>query len=67
MLIMKRQCLHGAGGIFIPLAVKTLGLWSPTSQKVLRDIASHRRRNPLNYGGARVCTDSARDNNGNTL
>ena len=27
----------------------------------------HRRRNPLNYGGARVCTDSARDNNGNTL
>ena len=37
MLIMKRQCL--VLGIFIPLAVETLGLWSPPSLKVLREIA----------------------------
>ena len=30
-------------------------------------IQLHRWRNPLNCGGARVCTDSACDNNGNTL
>ena len=29
----------GAGGIFIPLAVESLGLWSPASLNILRDIA----------------------------
>ena len=33
------EALLGSGGIFIPLAVETLGLWSPASLKVLRDIA----------------------------
>ena len=33
------EAVLGAGGIFIPLAVETLGLWSPASLKVLRDIA----------------------------
>ena len=33
------EAVHGAGMTFIPLAVETLGLWSPASFKVLRDIA----------------------------
>ena len=33
------EAVFGAGGIFIPLAVETLGLWSPASLSVLRDIA----------------------------
>ena len=33
------EAVLGAGGIFIPLAVESLGLWSPASSKLLRDIA----------------------------
>ena len=33
------EAVLGAGGIFIPLAVESLGLWSPASLKILRDIA----------------------------
>ena len=33
------EAVLGAGGIFIPLAVESLGLWSPASLKTLRDIA----------------------------
>ena len=31
--------MASAGGIFIPLAVETLGRWSPASLKILREIA----------------------------
>ena len=31
---------EAAGGIFVPLTVETLGLWSPTSLRTLRDIAA---------------------------
>ena len=44
----------GAGGIFIPLAVETLGLWSPASLKVLRDIAI-RTTNRSGVGIALAC------------
>ena len=33
------EAVLGAGGIFIPLAVETLGLWSPASLRTLREIA----------------------------
>ena len=33
------EAVLGAGGIFIPLAVESLGLWSPASLNILRDIA----------------------------
>ena len=33
------EAVLGAGGIFIPLAVESLGLWSPASLNTLRDIA----------------------------
>ena len=33
------EAVLGAGGIFIPLAVELLELWSPASLKILRDIA----------------------------
>ena len=33
------EAVLGATGIFIPLAVETLDLWSPASLEVLRDIA----------------------------
>ena len=33
------EAVLGAGWIFIPLAVESLGLWSPASLKILRDIA----------------------------
>ena len=33
------EAVIGAGGIFHPLSVVTLGLWSPASLSVLRDIA----------------------------
>ena len=33
------EAVASAGGIFIPLAVETLGLWSPASLKILRKIA----------------------------
>ena len=33
------EAVASAGGIFIPLAVETLGLWSPASLKILREIA----------------------------
>ena len=29
----------GARGIFMPLSVKSIGLWSPASLKIVRDIA----------------------------
>ena len=33
------EAVLGAGGIFIPLAVETLGLWPPASLRTLREIA----------------------------
>ena len=33
------EAVLSAGGIFIPLAVESLGLWSPASLNILRDIA----------------------------
>ena len=33
------EAVLGAGGIFIPLAAKSLGLWSPASLNIPRDIA----------------------------
>ena len=33
------EAVASAGGIFIPLAVETLGHWSPASLKILREIA----------------------------
>ena len=44
----------GAGGIFIPLTVETLALWSPASLKVLRDIAV-RTTNRSGAGIALAC------------
>ena len=41
-------------GVFIPLAVETLGLWSPASLKVLRDIAI-RTTNRSGAGIALAC------------
>ena len=35
-----KQEVVDAGGIFFPLVVETLGLWSPNSLKVLTSIAS---------------------------
>ena len=34
----NEEAVLGAGGIFIPLAVESLGLWSPASLNILRDI-----------------------------
>ena len=48
------EALLGAGGIFIPLAVETLGLWSPAGLKVLRDIAI-RSINRSSAGVALAC------------
>ena len=48
------EAVLGAGGIFIPLAVETLGLWSPASLKVLRDIAI-RTTNRSGAGIALAC------------
>ena len=31
--VHHEEAVLGAGGIFIPLAVETLGLWSPASLK----------------------------------
>ena len=31
----REEAVLGAGGIFIPLAVESLGLWSPPSLKIL--------------------------------
>ena len=47
------EAVLGAGG-FIPLAVETLGLWSPANLKVLRDIAI-RTKNRSGAGIALVC------------
>ena len=33
------EAVLGAGGILIPLAVESLGLWSPVSLNILRNIA----------------------------
>ena len=33
------ETVASAGGFFIPLAVETLGLWSPASLKILREMA----------------------------
>ena len=52
MLIMKRQYLFL--GIFIPVAVETLVLWSPASLKVLRDNAI-RTTNRSGAGIALTC------------
>ena len=48
------EAVLGAGGIFIPLAVETLGLWSPASLKVVRDIAI-RTTNRSGAGIALAC------------
>ena len=48
------EAVLGAGGIFFPLAVETLGLWSPASLKVLRDIAV-RTTNRSDAGIALAC------------
>ena len=48
------KAVLGAGGIFIPLAVETLGLWSSASLKVLRDIA-RRTTNSSGAGVALAC------------
>ena len=48
------EAVFGVGGIFIPLAVETLGLWSPASLKVLRDIAI-RTTNRSGVGIALTC------------
>ena len=53
MLIMKRYSAW-CWGIFIPLAVETLGLRSPASLKVLRDIAI-RTTNISGVGIALTC------------
>ena len=37
--VYHEEAVLGAGGIFIHLAVETLGLWSPTSLRTLREIA----------------------------
>ena len=48
------EAVLGDGGIFIPLAVETLGLWSPVSLKVLRNIAI-RTTNRSGAGIALAC------------
>ena len=48
------ETVLGAGRIFIPLAVETLGLWSPASLKVLKDIAL-RMTNKSGAGIAFAC------------
>ena len=48
------EAVLGVGGIFFPLAVETLGLWSPASLKVLRDIAV-RTTNRSGAGAALAC------------
>ena len=37
--VHHEEAVLDAGGIFIPLAVESLGLWSPASLNILRDIA----------------------------
>ena len=49
------EAVLGAGGILIPLAVETLGLWSPAGLKVLRDIAI-RTTNRSGAGIALACS-----------
>ena len=50
--VQYEEAVLGAGGIFI--AVKTLGLWSPASLKVLRDVAI-RTTNRSGVGIALAC------------
>ena len=49
------EAVLGAGEIFVPLAVETLGLCSPASLKVLRDI-SIRTTNRSGAGIALACS-----------